>query len=358
MAPLLGGCLGRRAPVAGTPPAFDRRVIADSLDVRLGFIGDLMFARNVNRSYRNSNDPADVWGSLVDRLEKLDGLFGNLECCLSKRGEKWPDKTFYFRANPDWVVPALRAVGTSWVSLANNHILDFGTPALADTRNSLSAVNIGHAGAGPDWAAATAPSLVRAGPLDVAVLAFTDRFREYRAGESEAGTAYLRLDKKHGKTRHTCRRVLEKATAAGPDLIVASLHWGPNWEVTPSSSQRQFARWLVDQGVDLVHGHSAHVVQGIECYRGRPILYDTGDFVDDYSIKPEFRNDRSFLFVLEIRDGELDALRLVPVEIDTGVRAASKTARDWLQSTMRRRSDRFDTTYETDGDALVVSLDQ
>ena len=149
----------------------------------------------------------------------------------------------------------------------------------------------------------------------------------------------------------------DAALASEPDLLVASLHWGPNWEVEPSDDQRRTARWLIDHGVDLVHGHSAHVIQGVETYRGRPIVYDAGDFVDDYVVKEGLHNDRSFLFELAVAGGRLDHLRLRPVEIvDERVEPASDEAAAWLRERMRTLSAAFDTTVERAGRGLRVPL--
>jgi poly-gamma-glutamate capsule biosynthesis protein CapA/YwtB (metallophosphatase superfamily) len=356
LAPAVGGCLGVRAPTTEV----ERRqpVSLPGVDGgALGFVGDMMLGRSVDERWRD-RDPAGIWGSLQDRLAALDGLFVNLECCLSTRGERWPDKTYYFRGNPGWAVPALSAAGTSWVSLANNHALDFGETALADTREALADGGIAHAGAGPNLDRALAPSVVSAGPLNVAVVALTERWAEYRAGEDSPGTAYLPLTLDRPSTRRTVRRVLARAQAADPDLIVASLHWGPNWEAFPEPKHREFGRWLVEQGADLVHGHSAHVVQGVEVHQGRPILYDTGDFVDDYPVKPALRNDRTFLFVLEIEDGTLDAVRLDPVEIDDrAVEPAGDEATAWLHDEMPTRCDPFGTDLQTDGRSLRVPIE-
>jgi poly-gamma-glutamate capsule biosynthesis protein CapA/YwtB (metallophosphatase superfamily) len=356
LSPVLGGCLGVQAPTADV----ERRspVTLSGVDeAELGFVGDVMLGRGVDERWRD-RDPAGVWGSLRDRITALDGLFVNLECCLSTRGERWPEKTYYFRGDPEWAVPALSAADTTWASLANNHALDFGDTALADTREALDSAGIAHAGAGPDWDRAIEPSLVSTGPLDVAVIGLTERWAEYRAGEHSPGTAYLPLTVEQSSTRSTVRRVLAEAQAADPDLVVASLHWGPNWTEFPEPKHREFGRWLVEQGVDVVHGHSAHVVQGIEVHQGRPILYDTGDFVDDYSVKPAIRNDRTFLFVLEIEDERLDAVRLDPVEIDDKtVHSASDEATAWLHEEMPRRQDPFEATLRTDGRSLRVPIE-
>lgn len=352
----LGGCLGLSAPTASTGND-EEQALSASVDARLGFAGDAMLGRRVDEHWRDADEPAGIWGALGDRLRALDGFVLNLECCLSTRGERWPDKTYYFRADPGWAVPALSAAGTTAVSLANNHTLDFGATALRDTRESLSAGDIAHAGAGPDWDAAIEPATVSAGPLDVAVIGLSERWSEYRAGEDDPGTAYLPLELDRPETRRIVTRLLNRARETEPDIVVASLHWGPNWEPYPEETHREFGRWLIEQGVDVVHGHSAHVVQGVEVHRGRPILYDTGDVVDDYSVKPELRNDRSFLFVLEITDGRFESVRLQPIEIDEyAVGPATGDAVDWLHEAMATRCEPFETSLHRDGEDLVIPL--
>jgi len=327
-------------------------------DARLGFVGDVMLGRGVDERWADG-PPAGIWGTMLDRVRALDGLFLNLECCLSGRGSPREGRTYHFRADPAWAVPALRAGNATWASLANNHVLDFGPDAFSDTLAALSAGGIGHAGAGPDLEAALEPSVVEVGGIEVAVVAFTDRSPSYGAGPDSHGTAFVRIDPGTPRTRRLVDAALERVRGADPGLVVASLHWGPNWEVRPSRSQRRFARSLVDRGVDLVHGHSAHVIQGVEVYRGRPILYDCGDFVDDYAVKPDLNNDRSFLFELAVADGDLSTLRLVPVEIEreAATRADGSAAR-WLRDRMRELSGEFDTTARWNGEELRIPLDR
>ncbi|MEF8841211.1 MAG: CapA family protein [Haloarculaceae archaeon] len=353
------GCLdeiGRAVSPSTTPEC--PSTVGRGVDARLGFAGDVMLGRGVDERWRDGA-PTGIWGTLLDRVRSLDGLFVNLECCLSERGTPRSGRTYHFRAAPDWAVPALGTGGVAWASLANNHVLDFGTGAFSDTLEHLSAGGIPHAGAGSDVGAAIEPSFVEIGGLDVAVVALTDRSPSYGAGPNSSGTAFVRTDLRDPRTRRLVGTALARARGADPALLVASLHWGPNWETRPSRRRRRFARWLVDRGVDVVHGHSAHVVQGVEIYRGRPILYDCGDLVDDYAVKPDLRNDRSFLFELLISEGELSALRLVPVEIagEAANRADEAVAR-WLRDRMRARSAAFGTTLRREGDGLRVPLDR
>ena len=353
----LGGTVGGRAD-RSAPATVD-----NGTNARIGFVGDVMLGRGVDDRWgaatdsADAPDPAGVWGSTLPALESLEGLFLNLECCLSARGQRWDDRTYYFRADPDWAIHALDAAGTSFAALANNHLLDFGPVALLDTVGHLRRAGISATGAGADRSAAARPVIASVGDLDVGAVSFTDQYRSYRAGQRTPGTAWLPLDPDVPATRQRVSSALEVVYRRDPDLVVASLHWGPNWEVRPSATQRRFARWLVDQGVDVVHGHSAHVIQGIEVYRGRPIVYDAGDYVDDYVVKADLHNDRSVRVELVVEKGRLDRLSVAPVEIvdERAERAAGEVAA-WVRDRVRTLSGEFGTTVERDGRRLTVPL--
>jgi len=330
-------------------------------DARIGFAGDAMLGRGVSERWRG-RDPTALWGSTLERLRDLDGLVLNLECCVSDRGRPRPERTYTFRADPAVAVPALSAADVSVATLANNHVLDYGPAALRDTVAHLDAAGVAGVGAGPDRRAALTPAVVDAGGLTVAVVSLTDRWRPYAAGPDSPGTAFAPLWRVDPSTRATVRRALRRARARDPGLLVASLHWGPNWETAPAAAQRRFARWLVDRGVDVVHGHSAHVLQGVEVYRGRPILYDTGDVVDDYVDREDVHNKRSALFELVVSDGAVTGVRAVPVALGRGRvdLAAGETARRVCE-TLRNRSRALGTgarVRKGDTPRLWVPLDQ
>lgn len=338
-----------------------------SSSTRLGFTGDVMLSRLVDRRQRGTKrfgEPRSVdavWGDLLDRLQSLDGLFCNLECCLSTRGRPWRRtyRPFHFRADPDWAVPALSRAGVDWVSLANNHLLDFEEPALRETLSVLDGAGIAHAGAGRMVEEAREPSLVTIGDEDLAValVSFTDNTPEY-AADDDPGVAHVSFEPDDRESRTILEETLSIAHSVNSDLLVASLHWGPNMVIEPPESFRTTGRWLIDQGVDIVHGHSAHVFQGIEIYDGRSILYDTGDFVDDYRVDEELHNDRGFLFEFQVAgEGDLEVLRLHPIEIhNCAVHSASSNAAEWCRNRMRELSDPFSTEFEQHGEELVVSL--
>ena len=328
--------------------------------LRLGLTGDVMLGRNVD-ARQQRRDAASVWGDTLYYLQSVDGLFVNLECCLSDRGEPWTRtrRPFHFRASPEWAVPALAAAGVDYASLANNHVLDYEEVALRDTLDELDEAGIARSGAGRTLDEALEPAVVSIGGVTVAVVAFTDNTPEYAADEDAPGTARIEIDADDVRTRNLVDEALSRARNADPDLVVASLHWGPNMVEAPPESFREFGRWLVDRGVDVIHGHSAHVFQGVEIHDGAPIIYDAGDFVDDYAVDGDLRNDRSFVFEVRVDPdgGDPVELRLHPTEIENcKVNWADGDVAQWSRDRMRGLSEPFGTTFDRTNDALVTAL--
>ncbi|WP_144799199.1 CapA family protein [Halorubrum depositum] len=354
----VAGCVASRS--GGRSDESERGDLdAPDVDARIGFVGDFMLGRSVNERWAD-DDPAQVWGSTLPRLAELDGLVANLECCVSEGGTRWPDKVYYFRSDPAFAIPALDAAGASFVSLANNHVLDFREPALRDTRTHLGDAGIAHAGAGTDLEAALEPAVFEAGDLTVAAFGLTDQAKAFAATRDGPGTAFATLDPSVPATQSLVEGVLGSARSHDPDLVVASLHWGANWKTEPRRVHERFGRWLVDQGVDVVHGHSAHVLQGVEVYEGRPIVYDAGDFVDDYVDyvdRQGVHNKRSALFELVVRDGDLDELFVEPTAIvDEAATLADPEIAEWVRDTVAERSAAFGTEVERTDGGLSIPL--
>ncbi len=364
----VGGCTGD--PTGSTTSNGTRSSETDTTDepttssedpthreVTIGFAGDTMVGRDLNGIYGKEDvEPASIWGDFQSRLHSLDGVFCNLECSLSKRGERFPDRAYYFRGDPDWAVPALTAGNVQFATLSNNHSMDFGEVALMDTIDVLEAEGIENAGTGKTPTAAWEPATFSVGGLDVAVVSFSDEYEVYAATDDRPGIAWAKTDHENPRTQRLVGDAIERAKATNPDLLVVSLHWGENWIERPSDRLVSFGHWLVDQGVDLVHGHSAHVVQSVEQYGDGIILHDTGDLVDDFGIKDDLGNDKSYLFEVTLDGGKFEKIRLTPFHIDDGVRKTNEGEAEWLRETMRRRSEPFETTYERDGEGLVVKL--
>lgn len=287
--------------------------------MRLIFLGDVMLGRLVNRQLRTV-PPAFPWGDTLPVLAQADIRFANLECVLSDGGIPQPGKVFHFRSDTRNTA-VLNAAGINVVSLANNHVLDYGADAFRETLPALDRSGILHAGAGPDLEAARRPAIRRAGPAAVGLIAFTDNQPDWEAGPHRPGVYYIPVDKQaRDDTRVRELLALVRRTKARTDLLVVSAHWGGNWGADVPPGHRHLGKTLVDAGADVVFGHSAHIFRGVELYRGRPIIYSAGDFIDDYAVDAGERNDQSFIFCVETAGALPVRLQLHPTVI-TGFQA-------------------------------------
>jgi poly-gamma-glutamate synthesis protein (capsule biosynthesis protein) len=281
--------------------------------MKLLFVGDVMLGRLVNQALK-ARPPEYPWGNTLDLFWSADARFCNLECAISDRGARRSPatKAFHFRSDAR-NVEVLKRAGIDAVSLANNHVLDFDETALRDTLDILDRNRIHRAGAGCDASEAEAPAVFRIGEKTAAFFAFTDNEPGWKASEGKPGIHFLPAD-----TGDRCvkrfRRLVEQASKK-EDLIIVSAHWGPNWGREVPEEHAALAHCLVDSGADVVFGHSAHVFRAVEIYRDRPILYSTGDFVDDYAVDPIERNDESFVFLVELGEGEETRVVLYPTTI-------------------------------------------
>jgi poly-gamma-glutamate capsule biosynthesis protein CapA/YwtB (metallophosphatase superfamily) len=283
----------------------------------LAFTGDVMLGRLVNEMLKTMS-PAEVWGDVLPHLAQADLRIVNLECALTVHFHQWTRarKMFHFRADPK-AVRVLQAARIDACALANNHILDYEEHGLRDTLRMLRVTGIRHAGAGANAAEAAAPAMLDvsgAARCRVALLSFTDNEPDFAATAEHPGTNYLEVSLQE-ETLTRIANGIAQARAQGADLVVFSNHWGANFVERPAPEFRSFARRVIELGADIYYGHSAHICQGIEIYRGKPILYDTGNFIDDYAVHPLLRNDHSCLFKVMFAHGKLCRIELLPVSL-------------------------------------------
>jgi poly-gamma-glutamate capsule biosynthesis protein CapA/YwtB (metallophosphatase superfamily) len=317
----------------------------------LSLTGDVMLGRGVNETLRAAR-PAEPWGDVLPLLLSADLRVINLECAITGHRRPWSrtPKVFHFRADP-LAVEVLKAARVDACSLANNHTLDFEEKGLLDTLAHLEAAGIRYAGAGRNLEEAARPVLLEGG---IALVAFTDNEPPFAAGPDKPGTNYLPVSTEPEVLRRV-EETIGAARDAGARTVVFSNHWGPNMVRRPKAVFRRFARAVVDRGADVYYGHSAHVFQGVEVYRGKPILYDTGDFIDDYAVDPDLRNDRSFLFCISMEDGDLRRLELFPVVLPYArVELAGGEEREAIFALIQDLSAEMDTTFERREDRLVL----
>lgn len=292
--------------------------------MQIAFLGDVMLGRLVN-DHLQTVASAYPWGDTLPVLRRADLRIANLECVLADGGKPAPGKVFTFRTDLKNVRSLLLAQ-IDLVSLANNHVLDYGTDALQEMLPTLDRHGILHAGAGTDLTSAARPAVCRVGGTAVGFVAFTDNQPDWEAAPGTPGVYYVPVTT-HGQRVDQLLALLRR-TKARVQLLIVSAHWGGNWGSDAPPEHRALARQLVEAGADVVFGHSPHVFRGVEVYRGRPIIYSAGDFVDDYAVDPEERNDLSFIFLMETAGGTPRALRLFPTIIaGFRVRLAVRSAR-------------------------------
>ena len=315
-----------------------------------------MLGRLVNDRLKHMQ-PQEVWGDVLPHLLQADLRIANLECALTVHRTPWSRswKMFHFRAEPR-AVHVLLAAHIDACTLANNHILDYEEQGLRDTLRVLRKSGIRHAGAGTNTSEAAAPALLEAGgnsPCRVALLSYTDNEPDFAATDHHPGTNYLPVSL-NDETFSGIAGSIAQARKLGADLVVFSNHWGANFVERPSHEFRQFARRVIELGADIYHGHSAHICQGIEIYRGKPILYDCGNFIDDYAVDPYLRNDRSCLFKLIFECGKLIRIELLPVSLSVARVALAQGEEFYaICARMKVLSEELGTRLVLEGDRLT-----
>jgi poly-gamma-glutamate synthesis protein (capsule biosynthesis protein) len=323
--------------------------------MRLAFVGDLMLGRGVSRRLKD-HPPEWIWGDVLPLLRDSTAVIANLESPITSYTRRWrrPRKMFHFRADPE-AIDILTCANIRFVNLANNHMLDFQAIGLMDTTRSLDKAGISHAGAGQSDTEAARPALLKLPGLTIGLLAATDTMAAFAAGPHRAGTHVIKVDRASSDLAWV-RASAVNLRQCGADIIVLTLHWGPNMRLSPRRWFQAFARAAIDCGVDLIHGHSAHIVQGVEIYKGRPTLYDTGNFLDDYWKFPFLPDDISFVFLLDLQVGGPQRLRMVPIRLHPApLRIATGRDRRSVNDRLRRSSAAVGTMLVECADGLEVS---
>jgi len=315
--------------------------------VTVALAGDTMLGRGVARTLATTPPAAMVAPEVLAVLGDADLVVLNLECCISERGRPWaaPGKPFFFRAPPR-AVELLVLLGTDCVTLANNHALDYGVDALADTLAHLAAADIAAVGAGLDLAQARRPAVLAAGGLRVAVLGATDHPPDFAASPDRPGVAFADLG------RQVPNWLLDSVRAADAEVRLVTPHWGPNMTTAPVRHVRRAATALVDAGATLVAGHSAHVPHGV----AGPVLYDLGDFLDDYRFDPVLRNDLGLLFLVTLDARGPVRLEALPLKLEyCHTRLAAGDDADWMRRRFRAACADLGTELEEAAGRLIIS---
>lgn len=257
------------APGVATHVATPGRTVPPDPTIRIGAVGDLMFARDIT-TLMQQYGAGYPFERVRPLFEGIDFLVGNMEGTFTTRGTALT-KTYTFRTPPE-LAAGLSAAGFDLVTLGNNHAVDFGPVSLEDTLGALQRAGVPAVGAGADEAAARAPHLAEVRGRRVASLSYCGVGESVFAGPASPGVALASAD----AVREDVRRV-----APGADFTLVFMHAGVEYTRAPSALQREVAYAAIEAGADAVIGSHPHVLQAVEWYRERPILFSLGNFVFD-----------------------------------------------------------------------------
>jgi poly-gamma-glutamate synthesis protein (capsule biosynthesis protein) len=285
------------------PSPFFPSTTQDAALVEIVAVGDILLSRTVEERM-NQYGVGFPFAATRDILRSADIALGNLECPLSTRGEPI-DKRFLFRAHPRNLA-ALSWAGFDIVSLANNHLLDFGEEAMEDTLRGLKDRGVLYVGAGLSEEEAHRPVIMEVKGVKIAFLAYAAlRWKGSSEVPTETRVAFAEID----RVREEVRKAKEQA-----DLVVVIMHLGTEYQSQPDAEQLAVSKAAVEAGATLVIGHHPHLVQETTPYLEGFVAYSLGDFVFDMPWEEEGAILRAFFTA----DG-LERAEVIPVEIVDGV---------------------------------------
>ena len=327
--------------------------------------GDTMLGRRIDAQL--AADPAlQLFREFEPWTADVDLLAVNLETTITTAEQEWPGKNYHFKMAPERAALAFGKLPVAagmpiFVSLANNHTLDFGHRGLTDTLDTLVGARIVAVGAGRNANEAARPAAVTvAGGCRVVISSFGTQSSgiplAWAAARDRAGV-HLLPDLSVATADRVAGRLLH-AKRPG-DIAIASIHWGSNWGYEVPADEVGFAHRLIDCGVDLVHGHSSHHPRPIQVYRGKLIIYGCGDLVDDYEGiggYEKYRDDLRMLYFASVEPatGRLIRLRMAPMQArQMRLRHTSAEDTEHLRSVLSGVCQRFGSRVELGPDGML-----
>lgn len=323
-------------------------------------------AEKVNGEISTPVDYQYIWGEALEvwKQEQADLKVINLETSITKNGEPWPGKGIQYRMHPE-NIKILEAADIDYISLANNHTLDWSRSGLSETLETVKQSPIAFGGAGKNIEEAEQPKSLKTKKGDVIVLAYGHESsgipEAWAASEERSGINFLQ--NLSDATVQEIKQQVSKLKKAG-DLVVFSVHWGSNWGYQVPEKQQEFAHQLIDEaGVDVIHGHSSHHPRPLEVYKGKLILYGAGDFINDYEGiggNEQYRDDLTLMYfpTIDAATGKIKSIKMVPMQIKKmRLQHANPEDAQWLFETLNRESEKFDTSLRLNED-YTISLKQ
>ncbi len=241
----------------------------------------------------------------LEKIEKdlrgYDIFFANLETPIGEEGKPVRNKPYVFMINPGYAVP-VKKMNPDVVSIANNHIMDYGDAGLFSTIDWLDSCGIQHTGAGKNSAEARKPVIIKRKGVEFVFLAYNERPPEsFNAGKKKAGAASSDINVIAADIKKYKKKT---------NIVLVSMHWGIEHTLYPQTYQTELAHQIINAGADGIIGHHPHWIQGIEIYKEKPIFYSLGNLLNGFYNTIEQDN---FLAVLRYRGVKLRWVEIIPV---------------------------------------------
>lgn len=254
------------------------------------FVGDIMLARGVESSV-NKNFDGDFSNLFknVPELKEADILFGNLEGPISDKGNN-VGSIYSFRFNP-LVLPALKEMDFNVLSFANNHVGDWNVKAFDDTLVNLKENNILVTGAGENSEKAREPAIIEKNGIRFGFLGFSDVGPNWLEAKENSSGILLASDPNY---ESIITEAKEKC-----DYLIVSIHFGEEYKPIRNNRQEILAHSAVDAGADFIIGHHPHVIQDMEHYQDKPIIYSLGNFIFDQHFSKETMRGMVYMLTFE-----------------------------------------------------------
>ena len=285
----------------------------------------------------------------------------NLETSITVNDEPWPGKGIHYRMHPE-NVKLLSTGEIDHVSLANNHVLDWGRPGLKETMQTLKNAQIDYSGAGKNKSQAQAPSIYKKDSVRILVFSYgagnSGIPPAWASEDTQAGVNYLRgfgMEELKG-----IKANIQSYRKAG-DIVIFSIHWGGNWGYEIPKNHQSFAHDLIDKaGVDVIFGHSSHHPLGMEVYKKKLIIYGAGDFINDYEGIGGHEQYKPYLSLMyfpeiDLNTGGLLSLKLIPMEIRKfSLHRANTSQAKWLANILDREGEKLGTGIKRKATDLLL----
>ncbi|NJD01872.1 MAG: CapA family protein [Ruminiclostridium sp.] len=324
--------------------------------LKLMAVGDIMLGRSVGKRLEKTKDGYDTaFSDVSGLLNHGDIVFANIEAPITESLHSLnKEKNIILKSSPI-SIDALESAGFNLFSLANNHMLDYYDTGLFDTMNLLDNNGLKYSGAGKNLEDARKPAIIEKNGIRIGLLSYTDMAQYIFAGNPSI--SFAAETGKAGVAPRIYEYISEDISKLREqvDLVAISLHWGVEESFTVTPEQVEFAHKLLDEGADMILGHHPHQFQGIEIYKGKPILYSMGNFIFDQN-DPE--NMETFIVEMNYEGIKLKSLEAVPVRILDKSRAVVQKEEEAAKMLEREilLSNKLETACSVQNGRLVFKL--